>query len=379
MESSRRGGDPLVVPLVRSNNYHLDAEAYEKRAGGLDRSFVYSRETNPTIEVVERRIAALEGAERALVFASGMAAFHAVLLAFLRSGDQVVHMRQIYGGTRYILSALAPRMAFERIEVDVEDLDQLADCLNEKTRMVVCESISNPLNAVADLPALRSLLSAKAPRALLVVDATLATPIAQRPLEYGADIVFHSASKYLGGHSDLVAGVVSGRRELMNEIFHWRTHGGACMDPAGAYILDRGIKTLALRMRAHTEGALLVAKYLDAHPRVLAVHYCGLPTDPAHQRAERLLDLTGGLLGFVVEGGDEAATRLLRRFRCISEAASLGSVETLASRPRDLSQSGLSEAELRAVGIADGLVRLCVGIEAPVDLMADLSQALGGM
>jgi len=374
----RAGGEPLVTPLVRSTNFHLDAAAYAARAEGYDRSYVYTRETNPTIEVAEARLATLEGAERTLLFASGMAALHACSMPFLKRGDQVVCLRQIYGGTRDLLDALLPRLGCGLEVVDVNDTEALRRVLGPTTRMVFCESISNPLTAVTDLPRLASLLRDLAPRAILTVDATLATPIGQRPLELGADMVFHSASKYLGGHSDLIGGAVSGGVGLMREVFPWRTKAGGCMDPQGAWLLDRGMKTLALRVRAQTAGAQHVARFLAEHPRVVRVHYAGLEGDPYHSLACQLLQSTGGLLSFIVRGGDEEASAVLRRLTVFSEAASLGGVESLASRPRDLSQAGRSADELRLAGIAPGMLRLSVGIEDPEDLTADLEQALAG-
>ena len=374
---SKRGGKPVVEPMIRSTVFHLDDEAYEaRRDGRADVGRVYARETNPTIESVERRLAALEGTERALVFASGMAAFHAVLMATLSSGDNVVAVRQLYGGTFALMRELLPRLGVELRIVAFDSEEEWRGAIDDRTRIFNCESISNPLAAVADLPAIARILRECSQNGLLVVDATLASPVGQRPIELGADIVFHSATKYLGGHSDLTGGVVAANTDRLRDVWNWRTSAGGCMDPEGAFLLARGLRTLALRVRAQTQTAVAVARFLDAHSKVAAVHYCGLEGDPSYAAAQRLLEETGGVLGFVVAGGDDAALRVIRRLRLIAEAASLGGVESLVSRPIDLSHAYLDEEERARAGIVPGLVRLAVGVEDARDLIADLGRAL---
>jgi cystathionine beta-lyase/cystathionine gamma-synthase len=371
-------GAPLVPPIVRSAIFRMDDAAYAERAAGRgDRARCYTRETNPTIEAVEARLAALEGAERALVFASGQAALHALWMATLARGDRVVLFRQIYGGTVDLAKLLLPRLGVEFERIDANDLVALERLCDERLRIVQCESLSNPLTLVADLPRLAALLAARAPRALLAVDATLASPIGQRPLNLGAHLVHHSATKYLGGHSDLIGGVVTGSEAHLRPVWLWRTKAGGCMDPDAAYLLDRGVRTLALRVAAQSASALRLARRLARHPRVLSVHHCGLEAHPHHALARALLEHTGGLFSFVVRGGDDEALRVIRRLRLFAEAASLGGVESLASRPRDLSQVGLSAEERALAGLEPGLVRLSVGIEDPADLEADLLSALG--
>ena len=374
----RAPGAPLVAPIVRSSTFVCDDRTYAERAAGHgDRSRCYSRETNPTLEVVEERLAALEGAERALTFASGQAALHALLLATLARGDRVVLFRQVYGGTIELCRALLPRLDVEFALVDANDLTALGALADAKLRLVLCESLSNPLTVVADLPAVRRLVNEAAPRALVAVDATLASPVGQRALALGAHVVYHSATKYLGGHSDLIGGAVAGDAELLHECWTWRTKAGGCMDPEAAYLVERGLRTLALRVAAASANALAVARFLAGHPRVERVHYCGLEGDPSHALARALLVHTGGLLSFVVRGGDEAALRVLRRLELFTEAPSLGGVESLATRPRDLSHYRLGAAELAAAGLAPGLLRLAIGVEDPADLIEDLERALG--
>jgi cystathionine beta-lyase/cystathionine gamma-synthase len=371
-------GAPLLPPIVRSSIFCLDDQVYAERAAGhADRVLCYTRENNPTVAAAEAHLAALEGAERALLFASGQAALHAILMASLERGQRVVVFRQIYGGTLELAKLLLPRLEVELVAIDVNDLAALARVADERLALVLCESLSNPLTCVADLPRIAELLTARAPRARLAVDATLASPLGQRPLEWGAHFVFHSATKYLGGHSDLIGGAVAGSEEALREIWRWRTKAGGCMDPDPAYLLERGLRTLALRWTAQSENALHLARWLEGHPRVRRVHYCGLSSHPHHELARRLLHQSGGLFSFVVDGGDEAALAVIRRLELFVEAASLGGVESLASRPRDLSQVGLSAEERARAGLEPGLVRLSVGIEDRNDLEHDLRRALG--
>lgn len=370
-------GKALVPPIVRSSTFRLDDAVYAARAAGhADRSLCYTRETNPTIEAAETRIAQLEGAARTLVFASGQAALHALLMSTLERGQRVVVFRQIYGGTLDLSKRLLPLLGVELERIENNDLVALERLCDEKLRLVLCESLSNPLTLVADLPRVAALLKRRAPRALLAVDATLASPLGQRPLVLGADLVWHSATKYLGGHSDLIGGVLSGSEELVRGAWWWRTKAGGCMDPDPAYLLDRGIRTLALRLAAQSENALALARFLEPHAKVARVHHCGLESHAHHALARELLQHTGGLFSFVVRGGDDEALRVIRRLELFAEAASLGGVESLASRPKDLSQVGLSAEELRLAGLEPGLIRLSVGIEDVRDLEADLAQAL---
>ncbi len=376
-----RAGAPLVPPIVRSSTFRLDDEVYAERAAGrAAHTLCYARETNPTVEAVEARVAALEGAERSLAFASGQAALHALLMATLERGQRVLLFRQIYGGTFDLCRLLLPRLGVELELIDANDFAALERRCDERLRLVLCESLSNPLNCVADLPRVAARLRARAPHALLAVDATLASPLGQRPLALGADLVYHSATKYLGGHSDLIGGVLSGSAERLQAAWLWRTKAGGCMDPEPAYLLDRGIRTLALRLAAQSASALALARFLERHPRVARVHHCGLAVHPHHALARELLRHTGGLFSFVVRAGsgdaDAEALRVIRRLELFAEAASLGGVESLASRPRDLSQVHLSAEERLRAGLEPGLIRLSVGIEDALDLEQDLARAL---
>ncbi len=366
----------VVPPLVQSTTFLLDDRSYEDMIEGrVDEALIYTRLRNPTLDVVQQRIAVLEGAERALVFASGMAALHATLMSLLAAGARVVAHRELYGSAWDLLQNFLSRFAIETTFVDLSDTDARANALaGGRVALVYCESISNPTMCVADLPAIAE--CAHAAGALLVVDATFATPVLQRPLELGADLVVHSATKYLAGHSDVIGGVVCGSAARMKPVHRWLQLAGGCMDPHAAFLLDRGLKTLPLRMRAHCENALRLATWLAAHPAVESVLYPGLAGHPSFGRTAHLLAAPGGMLAFAVRGGDEAALRFVRALKLALEASSLGGVETLVSLPFNTSHARLSLAGRRASGIVPGLVRVSVGIEDPADLIADFEQAL---
>jgi len=257
----------VVAPISQSATFLLDDEAYARMLSGrVEEALVYTRIRNPTLDVVQRRLAALEKAESCLVFSSGMAAIHSVTMSLVKSGDRIVAHRELYGSTwDLFVNFLAP-LGVETLIVDLDDEKERARALARGAAMVFCESISNPTMSVADLPAIAR--AAHAAGAKLVVDATFATPILQRPLELGADVVVHSATKYLGGHSDLIGGAACGSARDLRGAFRWLQLGGGCMDPHAAFLLDRGIKTLPLRMRAHAENAQRLAERLAEHPRV---------------------------------------------------------------------------------------------------------------
>lgn len=368
--------EPIVLPLVRSSIYRLGDETYALRESGKGwDSKVYTRETNPTNEAVEARLAALEGAEASLLFASGLASLHALAMTVLDRGDRMVIARQLYGGSTNLLRALLPRLGVDLVETDFSDLDAVRSAVDASTRLVLCENVSNPLATVANLPEIAGIVHAANERALFLVDATLTSPVGQRPLEHGADLVFHSATKYLGGHSDLIGGLLSGSEELIHEVWFWRAKAGGCIDPQVSWLIERGIKTLALRVARQSENALAVCEFLDAADEIETVHYCGLPSHPDHALAKELLTHAGGLFSAVVRGGDDAALRVMRKLEYFAEAASLGGVESLVSRPCDMSHSYLSEAERHELGIVPGLLRFALGVEDAADLIADLSQA----
>ena len=371
-----RENPAVVAPIVSSTTFLLDERAYERMsAGRADEALIYTRIANPTLHALEGRLARLEGAERAHVFASGMAAVHAAVMSVVSQGATIVAPREVYGSTWDLFQNLLPRLGITTIFVDTSDLAVLERTIADvRPALVYVESLSNPTLTVADVPAIGAL--ARRAGATCIVDATFATPVLQRPLSLGADLVVHSATKYLGGHSDVLGGVVAGPADRLRAVFRWLQLAGGCLDPHAAFLLDRGTKTLPLRMRAHQENALTLARHLARHPRVERVLYPGLETHPTHVLAGRVLDGHGGMLSFVVRGGDEAALRCVRALELALEASSLGGVETLVSLPFNTSHARLSPAERRAAGIADGFVRVSVGIEDARDLVRDFDQAL---
>lgn len=363
----------LVGPIVRSSTFAQGPQTHALTdAGRWDEAWVYSRYGNPTVAAVEEKLASLEGAEGCLLFGSGVGALHAALLAAAPPGTTVAMASQIYGGTRAILrEELGPR-GLGVVEFDLsrpETLDGLGPI-----SAVIVESLSNPNLLVADLPRLSGWC--RVHEAKLIVDATFATPILQRPLGLGADLVVHSATKALGGHSDLIAGVVAGGGDLLGRAAGVRKRLGAILDPAPASLLERGLKTLALRVRAQVEGATVLARALASHPQVTAVNYPGLEHHPDHLRAKELLSGGGGVLSFVHADGDLGLRPLVGRLKLAIDAPSLGGVETLVSLPAFMSHAGLGEQERERAGIVPGLVRVSVGIEDPGDLVDDFRQAL---
>ncbi len=369
-------GQGVVVPLERSVTFVLDETAYALRAAGrLEEARVYSRESHPTQEAVEVRLAALEGAEGTALFASGQAALAALLLAHLPPGRTLLLAEPIYGGTAALVASLAPRQGSAVVRFDPTDVAALADRWPKGAALVLAESIANPTLVVADVSGLAKLARERGAR--LAIDATFATPIGQRPLKLGADLVWHSATKYLGGHSDLLAGVVASSNDLLAPVRRWRTETGATLGPDAAWLLGRGLGTLDLRLRAQCASATRLAAWLAAHPDVVRVHHPSLvePTVASRHRTHQLA-LPGAMLSFELAGGDERAAHFVRSLRLILEAASLGGIESLVSLPARMSHSGLTPEARLAAGIHPGLVRLSVGIEDPQDLQADLAQAL---
>ncbi len=366
-QAGRRHDGAVVTPIFQSATYEYRGEAGE--------TLRYLRYNNsPNQEELHRKVAVLEGADDALVAASGMAAISTAMLSVLGCGDHLAVQDTLYGGTATFVDRELPRFGITVDRFDARRPDSLDAVLKPETRAVYTEALSNPLVQVADHEAIvarcreRGLVS--------MIDSTFATPFNFRPIDHGYDLVLHSATKYLNGHSDLVAGVVAGRRDLVDGVSRVAKSLGASLDPHACFLLDRGLKTLALRMAGHNANALRLAKFLDGHPAVSRVHHPGLRHHPDHERAARLFRGAGGVLAFELQGGAAAAERLLARLAIMIVAPSLGGVETLVSRPANTSHAGLSAAERRALGIADGLVRVSVGVENADDLIADLEQAL---
>lgn len=371
--------DPdLSPPLRRATTFLQHPEVHSLTdAGDWATPLVYSRYGSPNVSDAEEVLAALEGAERGVLFASGMAAIHAMLLhAFPSGAGKVALARQIYGGTSSLLAKALASLGFEVIPFDVRDEGDLAAALGAGAGLVHVEGLSNPSVVVADLPRLAE--QAHGAGALFSVDSTFATPVVQRPLELGADLVVHSATKALAGHSDVTAGVVLGSAARMEAVAGYRKLTGAILDPAAAWLLRRSVATLGLRVEAQCKAAMALAGALAAREEVARVHYPGLPQDPGHELSGRVLKggLHGSMLAFELKGGDEEARPFVSRLRLAVDAPSLGGVETLVSIPHLMSHTGLSAEQRLAVGFGPGCIRVACGIEDPEDLIADFAGAL---
>jgi cystathionine beta-lyase/cystathionine gamma-synthase len=367
---------PLAAPIWQTSTFVFDdAEHYAHTLHQPREGYVYTRYENPTTAALEATVANLEGAAEGLATASGMGAIATVLLSLAGTGDHVVAQRDLYGGTYSLLAHTAPRFGVEVSFVDAGDPDAVRAAVGPTTRAIYAETVANPTMTVADLPALAGVAGeAGLP---LVVDNTVASPYLCRPIEHGAAVVVHSATKYLGGHSDVVGGLALFADPERHDAA-WRSmiELGASPDPFAAWLVLRGVKTLALRMRAHGANARRLAALLDAHPKVARVHWPGLPSHPTAQLAAKLLDGDPGMLSFDLEGGRAAGRRFIEATRVAKLAASLGSTETLVSHPASTTHRQLSPEALAAAGIGEGMVRVSVGLEDADDLADDFTRAL---
>jgi cystathionine beta-lyase/cystathionine gamma-synthase len=365
---------PVTAPIVRSSNFTFASTAEMKRwAEGKSKAYIYTRYGNPTLAVAEAKIAELENGEDALVTASGSAAISSALLAVLQAGDELIATRQLYGGSYRLMRDILPRMGIRvhHVEANLEAVDRL---VNAKTRALYVESPTNPTLGLVDLKKVVAL--ARKHKLVSLIDNTFATPILQKPLNLGFDLVLHSATKYLAGHSDIVAGAVAGNREWVGKVREIMISLGGSMDPDPAYLLIRGLKTLDLRVRRQCESAMAVARFLERHPKVGRVQYPGLASHPDHRLAKRQMKGFGGMLAFDLKGGLPAACRFCDRTKIFLLAVSLGGVESLIVLPIYTSHYRMGTGELAAAGVSPGTVRMSIGLEDPGDLLADLKLAL---
>jgi len=369
--------EPGSVPIYQSSLFSFDdIEAFAgvgktKISGG----YLYTRWANPTTDALARTMVALEGSEAAACYASGMGTIHATISSLAAAGDHVVSASQIYGGTHGLFAELLPRGGMDVSFVDVTDHPAIEAAFRANTRVLYCETIGNPTLPVADLEALAEIAHARG--AAFVVDATFTTPYLVRALAHGADLVLHSATKYLGGHSDVTGGVVAGAREPIERIRHFGIDFGATLSPFDSWLILRGLQTLGLRMQRICENAVALASFLEEHPRVERVTYPGLATHPQHELARKLFgDRYGGMVAFEVSGGASAGRRVLERVRVASAAASLGGTKTLIVHPLSITHTQLSPEQLHAAGITEGMMRVSVGIEDVEDVIDDLDHAL---
>jgi cystathionine beta-lyase/cystathionine gamma-synthase len=366
------GETPHAVPIYQTSNFvYPDADAADRAAAGG--AYFYGRHGNPTNEALERAVADLEGAEAGLSFASGMAAIAAALFASVERGE-VVASEGIYGGTTELLRDQGPRHGLTVRFVPAWDTEAVKAAIGPSTRALLVETLTNPLLRVPDLAALGAL--ARERGLPLLVDSTFASPILCRPLEHGASLVVHSVSKYIGGHGDLIGGVVVGPEKTLAAVKRQRTLLGGAMDPFCAFLAVRGLRTLAVRMERQCATAAHLAQVLGGLPAVKRVHYPGRTDHPDHGRADRLLAAPGGMVSFEVADG-AAARKVYDRVQVVARAASLGEVASLLTHPASFSHKGLGAEERVRLGIPDGLLRLSVGLEDPADLEEDLRQAVG--
>ncbi|MBC7789088.1 MAG: PLP-dependent transferase [Anaerolineae bacterium] len=360
-------GSPVVKPIFQSVIFGQET--------GTANGLVYPRYgNNPNAESVQSRLALLEGAEAALVLASGMGATACAMLALLRPGDHLVASSWVYGGTRTLLESELALMGIDVTFVDPMETRGWRKALRKKTRAIFLETPVNPTCRVLDLRPVRFLTESNG--LALVVDSTFASPINFRPFEHGADVVIHSATKYLNGHHDVLAGAVLGTAQYIEEVRQKMILWGQAPDPFACWLLERGLKTLSVRVERQNSNAMRVAEWCATRKEVRLVHYPGLETHPDHEIALSTHQGFGGMLAIELAGGARAAEKLLRRLSLITHAPSLGGVESLASEPRFTSHTHLSAAERAAIGIPDGFVRLSIGIEDSADLIADLEQGL---
>ncbi|KAA3638157.1 MAG: cystathionine gamma-synthase family protein [Armatimonadetes bacterium] len=363
------------VPIAASVSFgYHDVDEWLAVAKGEADGHIYGRNTNPTVAAFEAKVAALEHAEAATAFATGMAAISDTLHTLLDPGERVVSVRDTYGGTSKLFLDFLPRLGIRTTLCDTADHDTIEAEIAEGCNLVYLETPTNPTLKILDLERLSR--AAHRVGATVVVDNTFATPINQRPLELGADLVIHSATKFLGGHADALGGVVCGDAELVERIYRYREITGAALGPFAAYLLLRSIKTLPLRVAKHNENAMAIATHLTSHPAIDGVYYPGLESHPGHEIAKSQMRGFGGVLSFSIKGGFDSVRKVLPRLRLAHRAANLGAVETVVGPPATTSHVELTAEERASLGIPENLVRYSAGIEDTADLINDLDEAL---
>jgi cystathionine gamma-synthase len=364
------------VPVVHSVSFgYDDVDKWLRVALGQETGHIYGRNTNPTVHAFEEKVRILEGAKAATSAATGMGIISSVLFTFLSPGDRVVSVKDTYGGTNLIFTEFLPRFQIDVVLCDTTDHGAIEAEIGKGCKVLYLESPTNPTVKIMDLSRLAQ--AGHQAGAIVIVDNTFATPINQNPLQLGADLVLHSATKFLGGHADALGGVVCGSTTLVEQVFHFREINGATLHPMAAYLLLRGMKTLHLRIRQQNESALKIAKFLQNHPSIDSVFYPGLESHENHSIARRQMSGYGGILSFILKGTDSDSVRkFLPRLRIAHAAANLGAVETIVGPPATTSHVECTREEREAMGIPESLIRYSVGIEDPEDLIADLDQAL---
>jgi len=374
-EPERHGvNGPVVTEIIRTSTFTFsNTEEMKEWAEGKNKAYIYTRYGNPTLSVAEKKIAALEGAEAAVVAASGMAAISSSLLAVLKAGDQLISTAQLYGGTYRLMRDVFPNLGITVHHVQ-PDLCGIEKLVNARTRALYVETPTNPTLRLVDIE--KAVAFANKHHLVSLIDNTFATPVLQNPIRLGYDLVVHSATKALAGHSDILAGVSVGSQTWMDKVRQMIIYLGGSLDPGAAYLLIRGIKTLGVRVARQCENAMAVATFLEKHRKVERVHYPGLPSHPDHELAKRQMRGFSSMLAFDMKGGLPAARRLCDRVRLFLMAASLGGAESLVILPIYSSHYDMSDEELKRAGVGPGTVRVSLGLEDKEDLIEDLKQAL---
>ena len=368
----------LTTPIFQTSTFVFDsAEQGGRRFALQEGGYIYTRLGNPTNTQLEEKVALLEGAEACMSTASGIGAISSALWTALKAGDHVVASKTLYGCTFALLNHGLTRYGVEVTFVDATNLDEIKAAMKENTRVVYLETPANPDLKLIDIEAVSKIAHEKKD-CIVMVDNTFCTPYIQRPLEWGADVVVHSATKYLNGHGDVIAGFVVGKKEFIDQVrlFGVKDMTGAVLSPFDAYLILRGMKTLQIRMDKHSKNALEVAKFLEEHKNVIKVNYPGLESFPQRELAKKQMDLPGGMIAFEVKGGLEAGKKLLNSLELCTLAVSLGDCETLIQHPASMTHSPYTAEERAEAGISDGLIRISVGLEDPEDIIDDLKQGL---
>lgn len=374
------GHDPLTgalaTPIYQTSAFVFrDADHGASLFSGQEEGFIYTRLGNPTHQVLEKKLALLEGGEAALATASGMAAILTSILVLAGKDQSIVSSDTVYGGTYALFHRILPHMGIEVIDIDATNPENTRNALRENTKAIFIETPANPTMKVIDIKKTAEI--AKEAGISLIVDNTFPTPYLQLPLSLGADIVVHSATKYIGGHGDTIGGLIVGSEEFVTRAREVISDIGACISPFNAWLLIRGLKTLAIRMEMHSKNAMEIAKFLESQPKVQNVVYPGLPSHPQYETAKTQMKDFGGMIAFEMKGGKEAGKKLMNSVKICVLTISLGDIDTLIEHPASMTHSTYSDDELRKVGITLGLVRLSVGLEDVEDLIRDLEQALG--
>jgi cystathionine beta-lyase/cystathionine gamma-synthase len=370
-------GDAVNTPIFQSSTYKLTDERYAGWAAGAQHTLLYARLSSVNSDAVAQKLTAMENGEDAETFASGMAAISTTLMALLNTGDHVVASTDVYGGTYGLLTEELPRFGIETTMADMRDPASYEAAIQPNTKILYIETLTNPVLKVCDIPAMVEV--AKRHNLLCIIDNTFASPWACQPLDMGVDLVIHSTTKYLGGHSDIIGGAVVGSKELIAQIFPRKVHFGGSPDPHNCYLLERGMRTLHVRMPTLCNNAATLAKRLESHPMIERVNHPSLPSHDDYEVAQRVMPKGTGMIGFVVKGGDEAALKFMRGLTMIYEATSLGGVESLVECPFNSSHMMIPEDVRYAAGLVPGFVRMSIGIEDVEDLWDDLERGFANV